>query len=340
MTISQEMKELVEQRDSLNNQLKQMKEELTKVDEQLDRHTHQLETAKRQYAVTKSQIKHTDNDIFQLKQKYKTLKDTAQLLEIEIRDIDMNLSQLEPVKKELKASILQMKDRIKQTRKDNHVLQEKITKNHSQLTQLNAEKQQLSDQIASLLSKTELDQETIESELLHINEKYTDQLNQTNARKQQCSELNAEFTASKNHIKSYQSKLSELMRVNVLNKEVDTLATRLDHNQKDNDLFKERLQTLKKSLANKKISLARITEENKHRNSQIQSLESTVGKYDKALTTFTTMENQYQDVNHQVEVDMDAIRQMLDDQNTLTHSLNLAEEKSSIIIDDLMKGDF
>ena len=340
MSISQEMKELVEKRDFSKKKLKQMKAELTQIDEQLDQHTQQLETAKRQYAVTKSQIKHTDNEIFQLKQKYKILKDTAQLLQIEIREMDIKLSQLAPVKKELKDSILHMKDIIKQTRKDNQVLQDKISHNHSQLSQLNSEKQQLSDQIASLLSKTELDQETIESDLLLINEKYTDQLNQTNARKQQFAQLQSEMTENQDQIKHFKSKLSELMRVNVLNKKVHTLAIQLDQHQKDNDLFKERLQTLRKSLANKKISLSRITEENKHRNSQIQALESTVGKYDKALTTFTSVENQYQDVNHQLEVEMDTIRQMLENQITLTHSLNLAEEKASIIIDNLMKGDF
>jgi chromosome segregation protein len=340
MSISQEMKELVERRDSLNNQLKQMKEELTQIDEQLEQHTQQRETAKRQYAVTKSQIKQTDNDIFQLKQRFKILKDTAQLLNTEVHDIQIRLNQLEPVKNERKQSILHLKNRIKETKQDNQVLQEKITENRSRLAQLSSEKQQLSDQIASLLSKTELDQETIESELLQINEKYINRLNQTNERKQQCSQLISEFTDTQDQIKGFKSKLSELMRVKVLNREVASLATRLDQHQKDNDLYKERLQTLKKSLANKKISLSRITEENKHRNSQIQSLESTVGKYDKALTTFTTTESQYQDVNHQVEIDMDAVRQMLEDQNTLAYSLNLAEEKSSIIIADLMKGDF
>jgi len=338
--MSQEIKDLVEKRDSLNRQLKQAKSELSQVDDQLEQHIKHLEITNRQYAVTKSQIKHIENEIFQLKHKFKTIKDTAKLLNQEIHEISLRTNALEPEKKKLKESILDIKARIKHTISNNQSLQQTIEKDRIRLNQLRSDKQQLSNKIASLLAQTELNQETIESDLLQINEKYIHQLNETNAHKQQLTNLQTELTDNQTQINNFKSKLSELMRVKVLTKEVNTLSDRLNQHQKDNELFTERLVTLKKSLANKKISLARISEENKHRNSQIQSLESTVGAYDKALTTFTTIENQYQDVNHQVEIDMDAIRQMLDDQNSLTHSLHLAEEKASMIIEDLMKGAF
>ena len=338
--MSHEIKELLEKRDSLNRQLTQATAELLQVDDQREQHIKQLETAKRKYAVTKSQIKYIENEIFQLKQKFKTIKDTAEILNLEIQDIYLRLNSLEPEKKKLKESILDIKASIKNIISDNQSLQQALEKERSRLKQLLTDKQQLSSKIAPLLAQTDLDQETIESDLLQINEKYIDQLNETNAIKQKASDLSTELTTTRTQITNYKSKLSELMRVKVLTKEVNTLSNRLNQHQKDNELFTDRLATLKKSLSDKKISLARMSEENKHRNNQIQALESTVGAYDKALTTFTTMENQYQDVNHQVEIDMDAIRQMLDDQNSLTHALYLAEEKASMIIENLMKGDF
>jgi len=333
----QEIKQLQKKRDTLNSQLSNAKDKLNLMDSHLEKDIHQLKTLKRQYALTMNQIRSTDNEIFQLKKKLNALKEIAARILPEFESNQGKLNQLEQSREQQKTNIQNLKENIQQEQEQNKQLRQSIAKENEQLKTLLANKQQLSDDISSQLSKTELNQEKVESDLYEISEKYISRLNEKNQHEQNLSKLESEINLLKQKTNDYKIKLTELTRVKVLTKDLNAVNTKIDQHQKDSDLYDDKLATLKNSLANKKISLERITNENKHRNVQIQTLESTVGEYDKAMNEYNKIKGQDQQINDQLEKDIRTIRQILNQKNGMINDLKLSEEKVAIVVDECLK---
>jgi len=334
---SHEIKELSQKRDSLNSQLANANDNLNQLETRLETDTQQLELLNRQYAVKLSQIRSTEDEIFQLKNKLNILKETAAMLFPEIEQQKQTFATLSYTKKQLQNTILSIKDHIKKTKEQNRQLRQSVAKEDAHRQSLLDDKQKLSDDISSQLAKTNLDQEKIETQLIEINEHYILCLNENNTQQSQLSALTTEMDGHQQAIKAYKKKLTELTRVKVLTKELDSLETAIDQYQKDNDLYADRLSGLKKSLANKKISLERISAENNHRQDQIQSLESSVGAYDKALTDFKKIDSLHKEVSTQMENDIQVVKEILAKQNEYAYALQLAEEKATMVIEGCLK---
>ncbi|MBF0452868.1 MAG: hypothetical protein HQK75_19360 [Candidatus Magnetomorum sp.] len=333
---NQEIKVLFEQRDSLKHRLENTDAELNHFESKLEKKTNRLLTLQRRYAVTKSQIKSVEDDIFQLKRKLKTFKETAAMLLPEIEKQTQVLNDLTQSKNRLENNIRSARENIKSFKDNNDRLDRMLSGNRQQLHQLHMDKKEISDEIAKKLSRTSLQQEKVEADLFQINEQYIAHLNTKNKLNQELTELDSTIADKKRATSELKAKLFELTRAKALTEENQTLQTAIVQHKKKHDQNHQKLESLKRFAVSAQTMFERISNENVQRLNNIQSLESNVTHYDSALNASKKMISEHQELSKQIDTHLSTIKKMLEDQHSLEFDLKLAEEKALMVVDDLL----
>nr|ASQ41174.1 magnetosome protein Mad21 [Candidatus Magnetananas rongchenensis] len=337
-SIDQEIKEMINKRDSMKSKLSGLKNEMQRIEINMKNRQRKLEITRRQYSVVKQDIQGIRNEIFQLHKKRSEMEDATSLLLDEVERKESDLEQLNLSKDTLDENIARIQKLIPEISESNKMLKAVNHEVRFRIDSLSKKKYEIDAEISEILPKLSLTDDTIASDLNLLNANFLAVINdRTETAGLKISSEMQEKTL-KQSVEELNGTIMDLEVAQMFMGEMLNLRASLGKAKKQHAEVTEKLNNLQKANDKKASEISEVSNRNKNRLNEINAIVAEIGHYEETASLARDAAQKHDNLVANHDNLKQEIKDLLDEKLLLEKELMSAIDKANMLVDIVNKG--